>query len=607
MKRRALASFALLLLGSVTFAAAPVKPWTPAAGKPAAPADSQSAPRKYVTYVNGVPDTGQFLPDTALLGSVDDRRFSVLEFRQNWYSSYALDRPAPDSAGRFQFLTAMTDKEVLARLARRVNRPSTFEDRAVLREHTQRVLSNMTFQRLVADSAVPSEAEIRRAYDQSLQLRHFQHVLTATRADAEQVRKELAAGRITWPQAVARYSIAQQDSGPDGDMGWVQRSALPLNQGFALCDLKDGQISHVYMDKDGFQVLRLLGRRPNPMPPYERMHSILADQLTPLKINQRVEQMRGVLRERTGLAYDSTNIAWAADLFAKTAALKKRPADGEPTLDLSSSIPRVTPADTGRVLARWKAGQFTLRRFLSVYRGVSPVRRPEVQTFESFRSFLDGSLLEPYMADLGTERGIDRDPLTISQIERKREELMVQHLFEDSVQAKVWITPEERQQYYQSRLREFWTYQGVRYAAIARGTRAAADSLADRIRHGESAEAIMREDSLRLGRSTGSIRSERENQPGPFFALLSQDLKPGDVMVQGPVKDDEYAVIQKLEHDPGRQLRYDEVEKIVDESLQNIKGEQMLKEFIARHRLEHRIVLHPERIMLVRLTDPLQD
>jgi parvulin-like peptidyl-prolyl isomerase len=609
MKRRSLAALGLLLLGSVTFAAAPaVKPWKPAEGRLGTPADSQPASpdRKYVHYVNGVPDTGQFLPDTAVLGSMDERQFTVMEFRQAWFASYALDRPAADSAGRFQFLTAMADKEVLARLARQVNRPFDFEDRAVLREHTQRVVSNMTFQRLVADSASPSEAELRRAYQQSLSVRHFQRIVTAASADAEQARAELAAGKLTWPEAVTRYSIAPQDSGPSGDMGWVQRNELPLDQALALCDLKDGQLSKVYLGKDGFQLLRLLGRRPNLMPPYERVRGILANQIAPVTINQRVQQIRTVLRERAGLTYDSTSIAWAAAQFAKVPAVKSR-ADGTPVLDMTGKLPRLTATDTARVLARSKEGPFTLGRFLSVYRALTPLKRPEVQTFESFRSFLDGSVLEPYMADLGRERGIDRDPITVAMIEKKREEIMVQHLFQDSVESKVWITPAERQQYYQSRLSDFWSYQGVRYAAIARGTRAAADSLADRLRRGELAVDVLRADSLRLGRSTGSIRFEREDQPGPFFSLLSQEMKPGQVTVEGPVKNDEYAVIQKLEHDPGRQLRYDEVEKIVDESLQNIKAERRLKEFIARHRAGHRIVLHPELMMLVRLTDPLDD
>jgi parvulin-like peptidyl-prolyl isomerase len=607
MKPRTLAALGLLLLGSATFAAAPVvKPWTP--GRPGAPADSQPASptRKFVTYINGVADTGQFLPDTALLGSMDERQFTVREFRQAWFASYALDRPAQDSAGRFQFLTAMADKEVLARLARQVDRPFNFEDRAALREHTQRVLSNMTFQRLVADSATPSEAELRHAYEQSQSVLHFQHILTAVRADAERAREDLAAGRITWPQAVVRYSIAKQDSGPDGEMGWMQRAEFPIDRASGLWELRNGQLSEVFLGRDGFQLVRLLGRKPNPMPPYERVRMILVNQLAPLKISQRVEELRVILRERAGVTYDSAGIAWAAARFATALPVRSRP-DGTPVLDLSGPLPRVTVADTGRVLARWKEGSFTMGRFLSVYRTLPPIQRPEVHTFESLRSFLDGSLLEPYMAELGSERGIGRDPVAIAQMEKKREELTVQHLFQDSVEARVWITPAERQQYYQSRLRDFWSYQGVRYAAIPRGTKAAADSLADRLRRGEKAEAILRADSLRLGHSTGSIRFEREDQPGPFFAALSQDLKPGEVTVEGPVKDGEFAVIQKLEHDPGRQLRYDEVEKIVDESLQNIKAERMLKEFIARHRVGHRIVLHPERLMLVRLTDPLDD
>ena len=102
-------------------------------------------------------------------------------------------------------------------------------------------------------------------------------------------------------------------------------------------------------------------------------------------------------------------------------------------------------------------------------------------------------------------------------------------------------------------------------------------------------------------------RADREDKPGPSFNILSQDMKTGEVIVEGPDPNGDYLVLQKLEHDPGHQLSYEEVEKIVDESLQNIKAERMLKEFIARHRVGHRIVLHPERLMLVRLTDPLDD
>lgn len=610
MMRRTLAILGLLLLGSVTFAADPtLKPWKPGTPSPAAPAGTQETLRwhgKPVSFVDGVPDTGQFLPDSAVLGSVDERRFSVWEFRQYWYASYAQDRPESDSAGRFQFLNAMADKEVLARLARAIDRPFDFADRAQMREHTQRVLSNMTYRRLVADSVEVTEEEVRHAYQQNLVALHLRRIVTADFATAEKARAEVAGGKLTWPAAVARYSVATQDSGPAGDIGWVQRSALDPTAAIEVFDLADGQLSKVFVDKVGFEFLQVDGRRPNPALSLEQLRRMLVDELKPLKISRRVDQVRGRLRQRIGMSYDTANIVFAANLFGKSGGLKYGE-DGQPVLNVTAAVPRLAARDTGRVLARWSEGQFTLGRFLAAYRSLPPIQRQNVGSFESFRWFLDGNVLEPYMAQLGIERGVDRDPLTIAYLDKKREEIRVDHLFQDSVQAKVSVTPEERRQYYKSRLPDFWSFHSVRYAAIVRGSKAGADSLAERLRRGEPAREILRADSLRLGKSDGSIRADREDKPGPYFNILSQDMKTGEVIIEGPDQQGDYLVIQKLEHDPGHQLSYEEVEKIVDESVQNIKAEKLLKELIARHRAKHAIVLHPELLMRVKLTDPMAE
>jgi hypothetical protein len=49
------------------------------------------------------------------------------------------------------------------------------------------------------------------------------------------------------------------------------------------------------------------------------------------------------------------------------------------------------------------------------------------------------------------------------------------------------------------------------------------------------------------------------------------------------------------------------VASYVDESLHNIREEQQLREFITRHRKHHRIETHAERVMLIRLVDPLAE
>src|SRR5438067_9611114 len=90
------------LLGAGAAAAAAPQPWKPAKPLPEPPA--RPAPKLWhgqpIHYVDGVPDTGQFLPDTAVLGRVNDRVFHVRDFRDGWFGSLAEYRPRPDSSGR---------------------------------------------------------------------------------------------------------------------------------------------------------------------------------------------------------------------------------------------------------------------------------------------------------------------------------------------------------------------------------------------------------------------------------------------------------------------------------------------------------------------------
>jgi hypothetical protein len=285
---------------------------------------------------------------------------------------------------------------------------------------------------------------------------------------------------------------------------------------------------------------------------------------------------------------------------------RARAASAQGTLDLTGLLPEFQPADTARVLARWKDGRYSLGDFLAAFAVVPVPQRGKIGNFPSFRWTLDGFVLEPYMAELSLERGFDRDPLLTIQMARKEEQLRVEHLFADSVQSKVAVTPPARRKYYQDHLKDFYTWQSVTYAIILRHSKAGMDSLLARLKGGETAASVLRADSL-AGAPSGSIRTMREDEYETFHKLLFEELKTGGIEVVGPDKKGDYAAVQKLAHDPGRQMSFQEVESLVDESLQNLEAERMLKEFIARHRGKHRVELHPERLMLVRLTDPLSD
>jgi len=301
------------------------------------------------------------------------------------------------------------------------------------------------------------------------------------------------------------------------------------------------------------------------------------------------------------MVYDTTNLVWASARFSPT--MKTSREGGTATLEFDVGLPEFAPADTGRVLARHRYGRLTLGGLLDSYTAIHALVRPSVNDFEAMRAFVDAIVLEPYMADLAARRGLEQDSLAILQIQSHREEILVEHLYQDSIMSKVWVEPQARRKYYQDHLTGFITFPSVKYAAFARNSRAAADSLAARLRGGEKAEEMLRVDSLQ-GRPTGSIQERSADDHGtPYYALLFEELRPGQVSVQGPDRGGVYAVIQLLSFDPGRQLGYEEVEGVIDESLQNLRAEELLKHILARHRKRFRIETHPELLGRVLLVD----
>jgi hypothetical protein len=598
MKLRSLAALGLLMCLLAWAQALAQNPPQPAAASASSPAGAY----KPGPTINGIRDTGQYLPDTAVIGRVDGRLFRVLEFRERWFASYFLDRPKTDSAGRCEFLQSMVNKEVLAALAREVNRPLTFEDRAVLRDTRQRLLSNVTFARLVSDSTRFTTEEVRNLYGLGNFRYHVQRIVTDAPATAERARADVAGRRLSWAQAVKAYSNPRDDQGPDGDIGWIPRTDFELNNAKAVFTLPDGALSPVFHDRDGWQFVRIVERRAEKQPAFTDIAKVLAREIMSVKLGERTEKVRDMVRRRIGMVYDSTNIAWAAALFAETERQSRGTPDA-PVIDMAGNVPEFQPADTSRLLARWKDGTFTLGGFLSAYDAIPPMTRDRVGSFGAFRSQLDNFALEPHMADLALERGLDRDSIVVSGLARKEEQIRVEHLFADSVEAKLWVSSEDRHAYYEAHLPDFFGLQSVTYAAILRHSKGGADSLAARLQAGESAAAILAADSL-AGFASGSIKTMGERDENDLHKLIFEEMREGGLHTLGPDPGGNYAVIQKLVHDPGHQLPFEQVENVVDESVQNLKADRLLREFIGRHVAKHDVELHPERLMRIRLLDP---
>jgi hypothetical protein len=591
--------FALLADASPCLAAT-AKPWQPPT-RETAPTPAPGTPGRPRVFVDGVLDTGQFLPDSATLARVGPRRISVRDFREFWFGTPMDDRPGTDSLGRVEFLNSMIDKDVLGLTALAVNRPLDFEDRAVLRAHVQTVLSKTLYRRLVSDSVSASEDEIREFWKLSTYEQRFRRLVFRNRAEAERVHLLLATGKLKWADAARKH--AKSHSSTEDELRWIKYEDFDPWLGRELFHLEPGQASHVFEDAEGPQIVQVIERRALDAPGYTASRRLKRDQLLRLIAGQRTSVIRERMRREMELTYDTTNVALIADLFAASKARRSRRAG---TIDISNIPPDVADSDTSRVMARWKDGRMTIGDFVHRIMTIPPVVRPDVSTVETALAQVDAISMEPYLADYARSLGFEADPHARWEIDRKQEEIRVGHMFADSITSRVAVSRAERRAYYERNQNQFVTFPAVRFALIVRKNRESADSLAAALRAGADAAAIVRADSL-AGVRGSSIRSRRGDRPAAYHALLFEELRPGQVSVQGPDSNGDFGVIQLLVYEAPRQLPFEDVESICDESVQNIKAEQLLKAMLARLRPRFPISADPGLVTRIALTDPTLD
>ena len=558
-----------------------------------------SPPSEAAPNAAAVPPAG-FIPDTTVLARVNDSAITVRDFIRSYFNAYAADRPGVDSLGRVEFLKALINKEVLGRTARKAGYVPTFEDRVVMREYTERVLSDVLYLRAVLDSVQVTDADIQRVYDQFRYELHLRHILFADRATADRVRLDLLRGRTSWKTAVKTYSRATKD-GPEGDAGWAIRVGMSYAQAEAICTLKPGEISPVIEDEDGPHLFQIIERRQVTPMSLATLRNTIAEQIRNDRAAKNEQKVFDLITSQIGFQLDTANVAWTARFFPNSRSTQREGHTLEMVFDVG--LPSFSPADTSRVLARWKSGRISVGSFLHAYSDIPPLMRPPVNTPEGLGRQVANVVLEPYRAQAALERGYDKDPRAAKQIEMRREQLLVEHMYEDSVASRISVLPTERRRYYEENKAGFVTYASRRFASIVRRSQAGADSVIADLKAGRSAQAIIDADSVR-GLKSGAIHDLREDEHGPFRKVVYEEMKPGDVTTLPGGKDGSVIVLQLVSVTPGRQLSFDEASAMADENIRNKKSEEALQKLLGRLSRNFRITSHPELVMRVRLVDP---
>jgi hypothetical protein len=337
------------------------------------------------------------------------------------------------------------------------------------------------------------------------------------------------------------------------------------------------------------------------------MRRMLIRDLRDMQSTPLVKRMYARARIEGRLVYDTTNVNWVVAQFRPKANRNTQP-PGVP-LRIVNKPPAFSSADHARVLARLGDKNITLGDFIEQYSHIPAVFRRPIISLEPFTYTFESIFLGPVLAEMAVTYGLDRDPMSVMQIEERREKLLVDRVYADSIENRIRIDETLRRAEYDRELKsgELETPLTVRFALIIRHTAAGADSVTRMLKSGVPADSIVAHDLRMYGKGVSQMHDAVYGQPNTYSVQVFEELKPGQSTTIGPDSENKYMVIHVQERREAHTPTYDEAIAAIDESARNVEADRLFRTFLERHRHDFPVVTHPELLSRVNMSDPLMD
>ena len=152
------------------------------------------------------------------------------------------------------------------------------------------------------------------------------HILVKSEKEAKEILARLKSGGNF--EELAKKSSVDSSSAKGGDLGWFGKgSMVPAFEKAALA-LKEGQISDVVKSDFGYHIIKLTGKRPAGIRPYEEVKEQIKGAIMPTKQQEVFQKIKEELKKSAKITVkeDVLNSVGGKKEEAKTD--DKKPAEG---------------------------------------------------------------------------------------------------------------------------------------------------------------------------------------------------------------------------------------------------------------------------------------
>jgi peptidyl-prolyl cis-trans isomerase C len=233
--------------------------------------------------------------------------------------------------GRKEMLDTMVIRELILQQASKDGLDKGPEIEEKLQDLKKRLIVESFLKKKVEVESKVSDEDMKKFYEQnkdkfkSGEQIKASHILVKTEKEAKDIAAQLKAGGNF--EELAKKNSVDSSSAKGGDLGWFGKgSMVPAFEKAALA-LKEGQISDVVKSDFGFHIIKLTGKRPAGIRPFEEVKDQIKGAIMPTKQQEVFQKIKEELKKTAKITIKEDVLNSVGGKKEEPKADEKKPAD----------------------------------------------------------------------------------------------------------------------------------------------------------------------------------------------------------------------------------------------------------------------------------------
>jgi len=539
--------------------------------------------------------------EDAVLAEFKDRKITVGRFEQAYAKVNVKYLPqASGVEGYAEFLNTMLNKEVMAYKADELGYD---KDQTVVQgmDAFRTMGLQAAYLKIeVADKVTVSEEEVREHYRNKGSVLSVKQLLVDTPEMAQDVYQMLIDG-ADFDTACKEYS-----KGPDADVGCKVLTVAYGQYGPGLqrsmFALPVGGITEPQETGYGFFIIKILKRTDaKSKEPFEDVRETLEQEVRVINEMLYTNVVTDGIRERAGVVWFWDNLG-----VGFRALPPDRPFTNPPDRrDEVYPLLYFEEEDLDTPLVTYKDKTITVKDFSDYYDRASFFTRPRRDfRYGGIKAFLIERIMDQLVMEEMERSRIEDHPEVREVVKSKREELMINRLWDDMVNQQTVVTDQMSRDYYNDNAETFRVPEKRRFGVILTGDLESAQAAYDEVKGGKRFRTVALAYSIdELTRETLAETELLVNGEQPEIDRVGFAIERVGGVSEPFETSKGWMVLKLTEKTDAGMYSYGEAKDQIQAALKQIKNDERLDELLEKWKEELGLVIHENNLQKIQVEE----